>query len=83
MPVCLPSRRVWVFSVDNGVGMELRLRMKAADELACYLTKPHGTDRCRVSFAAEEYAAGENGLRLDGAIVRIVDMFLPDILTEA
>ena len=64
--------------IDNGVGMELRLWMKAADKLACYVMKPDGTDGCRVSFAAKEYAAGENGLWLDGAIVRIVDVFLPD-----
>jgi hypothetical protein len=53
---------------DNGVGMELRLRMKVADELACYVIKPNGTDGCRVAFAAKENAAGENGLRLNGAI---------------
>ena len=63
---------------NNGIGMELRLRMKAADELACYVMKPEGTDGCRVSFAAKEYAAGENGLRLDGAVVRIVGVFLLD-----
>ena len=63
---------------DNGVGMDLRLRMKVADELACYVMKPDGTDGCRVAFAAKEYAAGDNGMRLDGAIVRIVDIFLPD-----
>ena len=64
--------------IDNGVGMELRLRMEAANELACYVMKPDGTDGCRVSFAAKKYAAGENGLRLDGEIVRIVDVLLPD-----
>jgi hypothetical protein len=57
---------------DNGVGM------KVADELAAFVMKSDGTDGCRVAFAAKEYAAGENGLRLDGAIVRIVDVFLPN-----
>jgi hypothetical protein len=52
--------------------------MKVADELVCYIMKSDGTDRCRVAFAAKEYAAGENGLRLGGAIVRVVDVFLPD-----
>ena len=63
---------------DNGVGMELRLRMKVADELACYVVRRDGTDGCRVGFAAKEYAAGEKGAKLDGVIVRIVDVFLPD-----
>jgi hypothetical protein len=62
---------------DNGVGMELWLRMKVADELACYVIKPDGTDGCRVAFPAKEYAAGENGLWLNGAIVRMVEVFLP------
>jgi hypothetical protein len=53
---------------DNGVGMELRLRMKVADELACYVIKPDGTDGCHVAFATKEYAVGVNGLRLNGAI---------------
>ena len=67
---------------DHGVGMELRLRMKIADELACYVIKPDGTDGCCVAFAAMEYAAGENGLRLNGSIVRMVEVFLPDNLNR-
>ncbi len=63
---------------DHGVGMELQLRMKAVDEMACYTIKSDGTDGCRVAFLAKEYAAGDRGLRLNGAIVRIVDVFLPD-----
>jgi hypothetical protein len=63
---------------DNGVGMELRLRMTEADDLVCYAMEPDSTDGCRFSFAAKEYVAGENGLRFDGATVRIVEMFLPD-----
>jgi hypothetical protein len=63
---------------DYGDGMELRLRMKVADKLACCVIKPNGTDGCRVAFAAKEYAVGENGLRLNGAIVRMVEVFLPD-----
>jgi hypothetical protein len=52
--------------------------MKDADELVCYIMKSDGTDRCRVAFAAKEYAAGEKGSRLDGAIVQIVDVLLHD-----
>ena len=46
--------------------------------MSWHVIKPDGTDGCRVAFAAKEYAAGENGLRFDGATVRIVEMFLPD-----
>ena len=63
---------------DHGVGMELQLRMKAVDEMACYTITFDGTDGCHVAFLAKEYAAGDRGLRLNGAIVRIVDVFLPD-----
>ena len=48
---------------DNGVGMELWLRMKVPNELACYTIRRDGTDGCRVAFAAKEYAAGKHGLR--------------------
>ena len=37
-----------------------------------------GKDGCRVAFLAKEYAAGERGLRLNGAIVRIVEVYLPN-----
>lgn len=63
---------------DHGVGMELRLRMKVVDEMACYTIKPDGTDGCRVSFLAKEYTAVDRGVRLNGAIVRIVKVLLPD-----
>ena len=46
--------------------------------MACYTIKSDGTDGCRISFLAKEYAAGGRGLRLNGAIVWIVDVFLPD-----
>ena len=62
---------------DHAVGMELRLRMKVVDRMACYTIKADGTDGCRVSFLAKEYATGDRGVRLNGAIVRIVEVFLP------
>jgi hypothetical protein len=63
---------------DYGVGIVLRLRLVVRDQLACYTIRNDGTDGCRVCFAAREYAAGENGQRLDGAIVRITDVFTPE-----
>ena len=63
---------------DHGVGMELRSRMKVVDEMACYTIKPDGTDGCHVSFLVKEYATCDRGVRLNGAIVQIVKVFLPD-----
>ena len=63
---------------DHGVGMELWFRVKVADGLTCYIMKSDGTVRCRVAFAAMEYAASKKGTRLDGAIVQIVYVFLPN-----
>jgi hypothetical protein len=37
-----------------------------------------GKDDCRVTFLAKEYAVGERGLGLNGAIVRIVAVYLSD-----
>ena len=48
------------------------------DEMACYTIKSDGTDGCRVAFLAKEYAAGDRGLRWNGAIVRIIDVYLSD-----
>ena len=56
---------------DCGVGMLVRLRMLVQNELACFAINPDGSDGCRVAFAAREYAAGENGRRFDGALVRL------------
>ena len=37
-----------------------------------------GEDGCRIAFLAKEYAAAERGLTLNGAIVRTVDVYLPN-----
>ena len=63
---------------DHGVGMELRLRMKLVDKMACYTIKPDGTNGCRVSFLAKEDETGGRGVRLNEAIVWSVKVFLPD-----
>ena len=48
------------------------------DVLACYSIGSDGSDGCRVGFTAREYAAGGNGLLLDGAVIEIVSVFTPD-----
>ena len=69
---------VVLHSNDGGVGMLVRLRMLVRDELACFAVNPDGSDGCRVAFAVREYAAGENGRRFDGALVRLVAVYSPE-----
>ena len=44
------------------------LRRTVQNEVACYAILPDGSNGCRVAFAALEYALGESGVRLDGAL---------------
>ena len=60
---------------DGGVGMVLHLRMMVPHEVSCYTINDDGSDGCRVCFVAREYAAGENGCRLDGRMVCISEVF--------
>ena len=64
--------------VDSGVGLCLRLRSFVRNELAGYTINDNGSEGCRVCFAAREYVAGDNDHRLDGAIVKIVEVFTAD-----
>jgi hypothetical protein len=58
--------------------MEFWMRTMAPEKLACYVMGADGKDGCRVAFLAKEYAAGKKGLCLNGANVRIIEVFLPD-----
>jgi len=60
---------------DLGVGIHLRLRCFVRHQLACYTIEENGSDGCRVCFTAREYAAGDNDLRLDVAVVKITEVF--------
>jgi len=60
---------------DLGVGIHLRLRCYVRNKLACYTIEVNGSDGCHVCFTAREYAAGDNDLRLDGATVKITEVF--------
>ena len=61
------------------MGMVLRLHMMVMDELECYTIRDDGADGCLVCFTSREFAAGEDGHSLDGAIVRITHMFTPEL----
>lgn len=45
----------------NGIDMELWLRMKVTDELACYALQSDGSDGCHIAFVVKEYMVGEKG----------------------
>jgi hypothetical protein len=62
----------------NGVGMLVRLRLIESTHLAAHDVRGNGTDGCRVCFAAREYAIGPNAQLLDGVLLRITEVFLPD-----
>ena len=63
---------------DYGVGMQLRLRIMAPHELACYTINEDGINGCRVCFVAWEVSAVGDANRLDGAIVCIGTVFKSD-----
>ena len=68
---------------DNGVGTVVRLRLVELTNLACHLVREDGTDGCRVCFTAREYAIGPNACRLDGALVKITEVYLPDSVNSS
>ena len=58
--------------------MFVRLRLVESTHFAGYNVRDDGTDGCRVCFAAREYAIAPNARLLDGALLRITEVFLPD-----
>jgi len=58
--------------------MLVRLQRVEVTHLASYDVRDDGTDGCRVCFAAREYATGPNMQLLDGALLRVTEVFLPD-----
>lgn len=52
--------------------------MKAANELACYCIGSDGSDGCHVGFTAREYATGDNGPWLNGSVIEVVTVCMPD-----
>jgi hypothetical protein len=60
---------------DSGVGIKFRLRITNPNELGVFMIKEDGSDGCRVTYAARQYATQENAARYDGARVRLVQVF--------
>ena len=65
-------------SQGNGVGRLVRLHLVERIHLAGYAVREDGTDGCRVCFTAREYAIGGMAQCLDGCLLRITEVFLPD-----
>ena len=63
---------------DMGVGLRLHLHSFVRNNLVCYTINDDGSDGCHVCFTAREYAAGDNDCRLDGVIVKIMDVSSTD-----
>jgi hypothetical protein len=59
-------------------GMHLQLCMMVKDGLTCYAMKPDDSDQCHVAFSTREYVAGERGMCLDGSMIKLVEVILPD-----
>ena len=62
----------------NGVGRLMRLCLIERIHLTGYEVYEDGTDGCRVCFTAREYAIGSMASRLDGCLLWIMEVFLPD-----
>ena len=63
----------------RGCGVLLRLRRTSApDEIAAYFVKRDGSNGCRVGFTPREHTVGEYGSILDGALVRVFEVFTPE-----
>ena len=67
----------------HGVGMKLCMRLVDKTHLAVYQVLPDGSDGCRVCFVAREFAVGARGQSLDGCMVMITEMVLPDDANSA
>lgn len=65
-------------SKGNGVGRFVSLFSVEETNLAGYAVEDEGTNGCQVCFSAYEYAMGENACRLDGSLLRISEIFLPN-----
>jgi len=62
----------------SGEGRLVHLRLIEKTHLVGHKVQDNGSDGCRVCFAACEYATGGNANFLDGSLLRITRVVLPD-----
>ena len=65
-------------SEGNGVGRLVCLHLVERIHLAGYAVQEDGTDDCLVHFASRECTNGDIAQHLDGCLLRIMEIFLPD-----
>jgi hypothetical protein len=68
----------FIESAGNGVGRLEHLRLVEKTNLAVHKVGKDGSDGCRICFTAREYAIGENAQRLNGVLLAVAEVFLPD-----
>ena len=71
-------RNALIEEEDNGVGRLICLHLVEKVHLARYVVREDGTDGCCICFTPREYACGENVHQLDGALLRITEVFQAD-----
>ena len=59
-------------------GVLLRLWKTSPNKLAACFVRHDGSDSCRVGFALPEHAVGARGCSLDGALVRLLEVYTPE-----
>ena len=62
----------------RGCGVLLHLQKTGPDTLAAFFVLRDGSNGCRVGFTPQEHSVGARGDSLDGAIVRIFEVYTPD-----
>ena len=60
------------------MGRLVHLRLVEKTNLAVHEVRDDGSDGCRICFTAWEYAIGQNAQRLDGILLTVTEVFLPD-----
>ena len=68
----------FIESAGNGMGRLVCLQLVEKTNLAVHEVRNDGGDGCRICFTAREYAIGENAHRLDGLLLTVTEVFLPD-----
>jgi hypothetical protein len=64
---------------DVGVGLHLHLPSFVCHELSYYTMNDNRSDGCHVCyFIAREYSVGDNDHQLEGAVVKLTDVFMAE-----
>ncbi len=71
-------RNAFIESVGNGVSRFVHLHLVDKTNLAVHEVQEDGTDGCCICFIAREYSCGPHAHKLDGVLLRITEVFLPD-----